>query len=175
MKKVVSFGLLGALGCLAGWAVGEPLLRVLTPWARAAGAAPAFIMDPEAPSPPAAPLNRGGEVSAPEAPPAPAPFYVPTAAAPPPPSADFAGRLERAGAGKGQVQIALSWANTNDLDLHVIEPTGTRSGRTENARPPEASSMSTAISPARVSSSRRNRSSISTTARARRRATTGST
>lgn len=123
MKKVVLFGLLGALGCLAGWAAGEPLLRVLIPWAQARGAGAAIVMPPEPPAPAPA-LNRGGEVPAPEPPPPPEPFRAPPA--PPPPSADFAGRLEKAGAGQGQVQIALSWANTNDLDLSVIEPTGNK-------------------------------------------------
>ena len=35
-------------------------------------------------------------------------------------------RLNEAGAKKGVIEIALIWENTNDLDLHVIDPLGDR-------------------------------------------------
>lgn len=40
--------------------------------------------------------------------------------------ADFAERLEREGAKAGDIQISLLWNNFNDLDLHVICPSGER-------------------------------------------------
>jgi hypothetical protein len=43
---------------------------------------------------------------------------------PPPPSGDFALRLEREGAQSGEIEIALIWGNINDLDLHVVDPAG---------------------------------------------------
>jgi len=39
-------------------------------------------------------------------------------------SAEFRGRLQREGAKSGDVQISLIWNNYNDLDLHVICPSG---------------------------------------------------
>lgn len=39
-------------------------------------------------------------------------------------SAEFKSRLQREGAKTGDVQIALKWENYNDLDLHVICPSG---------------------------------------------------
>ena len=39
-------------------------------------------------------------------------------------SAEFRGRLEREGAQSGDVQVSLIWNNYNDLDLHVICPSG---------------------------------------------------
>ena len=36
----------------------------------------------------------------------------------------FSERLEREGAKRGSVQISLLWNNWNDLDLHVITPSG---------------------------------------------------
>jgi hypothetical protein len=39
---------------------------------------------------------------------------------------DFSERLRQAGARSGDVQISLEWHNVNDLDLHVIDPTGER-------------------------------------------------
>lgn len=39
-------------------------------------------------------------------------------------SAEFRHRLEREGAKSGDVQVSLKWHNYNDLDLHVICPSG---------------------------------------------------
>jgi hypothetical protein len=39
---------------------------------------------------------------------------------------DFSERLRQAGARSGDVQISLEWKNANDLDLHVIDPSGER-------------------------------------------------
>jgi hypothetical protein len=92
-KKMVLFGVFGALGCLAGWLVGEPFLAIAMPAGGAGG--------------------RGGSlVSRPE---------PPRNEAPPPPP-EFRERLDSAGAKSGDVQISLKWDNTNDLDLHCIDP-----------------------------------------------------
>lgn len=92
-KKVLLFGLFGAAGCVAGWAVGEAYLSV----ARAATNSAAV----EGPSL----ISKG--------------TTPPTA---PPPSDTFRTRLEAAGAKTGDVQISLVWYNENDLDLHCIDP-----------------------------------------------------
>jgi hypothetical protein len=39
---------------------------------------------------------------------------------------DFSERLRQAGARSGDVQVSLAWANANDLDLHVFDPSGER-------------------------------------------------
>jgi hypothetical protein len=39
---------------------------------------------------------------------------------------DFSERLRQAGARSGDLQISLEWKNVNDLDLHVIDPSGER-------------------------------------------------
>jgi hypothetical protein len=41
-------------------------------------------------------------------------------------STEMRERLEAAGAKQGAIEIGLSWENTNDLDLHVIDPHGDR-------------------------------------------------
>jgi len=41
-------------------------------------------------------------------------------------STEMRDRLEQAGAKAGTIEIALSWEDTNDLDLHVIDPNGDR-------------------------------------------------
>jgi hypothetical protein len=95
-KKVLLFGLFGAAGCLAGWAVGEVYLLAARAAADpGAGAAPTLISRPSAP-----------------------------AADSPPPSNEFKDRLDRERAKSGDVQISLIWFNRNDLDLHCVDPTG---------------------------------------------------
>jgi hypothetical protein len=95
-KKVVLFGLFGAVGCLAGWTVGEVYLLAARAIADpGTGAAPTLISKPAAPT-----------VEAPA------------------PSSEFRERLEREKAKTGDVQISLIWFNRNDLDLHCIDPTG---------------------------------------------------
>ena len=39
---------------------------------------------------------------------------------------DVGDRLDRAGAKTGDVQVSLAWNNVNDLDLHIIAPSGER-------------------------------------------------
>lgn len=95
-KKVLLFGLFGAAGCLAGWLVGEPyLLIVEAATPPGAGRAPSLISKP-----------------------------VPPSTEPPPPPNEFRDRLNAAGAKTGDIQISLIWFNTNDLDLHCIDPSG---------------------------------------------------
>jgi hypothetical protein len=95
-KKVLLFGLFGAVGCLAGWLVGEPYLLIAEAAAPAgSGRAPSLISKP-----------------------------VPPATQPPPPPREFQDRLSAAGAKTGDVQISLIWFDENDLDLHCVDPTG---------------------------------------------------
>jgi hypothetical protein len=96
-KKVLLFGLFGAAGCLAGWLAGEPYLLAAGEAMKALGAdeAPSLISRPAPPS-----------------------------TEPPPPPREFQDRLSAAGAKTGDVQISLIWFNTNDLDLHCVDPTG---------------------------------------------------
>ena len=128
MKKVLLFGALGAVGCLLGWAGGEILLKAALPWANSfavhGAAASSIVTPPEPPQLEKPGVQQQGTVPAPAAPPEPEPFRVEAPAEPPPPGRDFAQRLEREGAKRGDVEIALIWWNVNDLDLHVIEPAG---------------------------------------------------
>lgn len=41
-------------------------------------------------------------------------------------SADLAGRLRQHGAKTGDIQASLLWNNFNDLDIHIVEPSGER-------------------------------------------------
>lgn len=135
VRKVLFFGLLGALGCLAGWLIGEIFLLVGLPTTKEAGGS--LASRPVLP-----PLAKTSELPAPPLPEIPAglslarlptlaalPPELPgkttkTAAAPPPPPPEFAKRLQQAGAKSGDVQISLLWSNVNDLDLYCIEPGG---------------------------------------------------
>jgi hypothetical protein len=95
-KKVLLFGLFGAVGCLAGWLVGEPYLLIAdaaTP--TDASRAPTLISKPAPPS-----------------------------SEPPPAPREFQERLSAAGAKTGDVQISLIWFDENDLDLHCFDPYG---------------------------------------------------
>ena len=95
-KKVLLFGAFGAIGCLAGWLVGELHLQIVkAAIPESAGQAPSLISKPVAP----------------------------TTDAPPPPS-EFRDRLNAAGAKSGDVQISLIWFDENDLDLHCFDPSG---------------------------------------------------
>ena len=132
-RKILLFGLLGALGCLAGWFVGEMFLWASLPASKEAGGSlaskpvlPSLAnqTDQSAPPPPAL---VGADLSFKRAKPAPPPPAFPTGSTgsmPAPPPAEFAQRLEKAGAKSGDVQITLIWSNFNDLDLHCIEPSG---------------------------------------------------
>ena len=148
IRKAVLFGVLGAIGCLAGWLIGEGFLWVSMPSSKDAGTTslaskpelPALAKKVEVsappppalvgadlsftrsrPTPPPPSLPAGSTKSAPAAPAPPAlAAATPGKAAPPPP--EFAQRLEQAGAKSGDAQITLIWFNGNDLDLHCIEP-----------------------------------------------------
>jgi len=144
------FGLLGAIGCLLGWIVGEGFLLAFLPGDQDSGgslaskpAAPALTSmastpatptalpallkgSAESQTPPAAPprLPAGNPTTA-QAPAAPPKLIAgkSSSTAPPPPP-EFAKRLALAGAKTGDVQISLIWFNVNDLDLHCIDPRG---------------------------------------------------
>ena len=92
LPKPILFGVLGALGCLVGWALGEPLLGVIKP-------APKSNDD----------AGMSGEVS---------PVLVF--------NNELEQRLKREEAQSGDVRISLMWDNSNDLDLHCIDPNGER-------------------------------------------------
>ncbi|HEV3386555.1 MAG TPA: hypothetical protein VG097_17190, partial [Gemmata sp.] len=96
-KKLLLFGLFGAAGCLAGWVIGEGYLAIAEAVAKSTGAeqGPSLISNPTS-----------------------------TSSEPPPPPKDFQERLDKAGAKTGDVQISLIWFNTNDLDLHCVDPSG---------------------------------------------------
>jgi hypothetical protein len=94
-KKLVIFGMLGAAGCLIGSAVGEVYLQAAQAVAASTG------------------VDQGPSLISSQA--------TDTAEPPPPPN-EFKERLEKAGAHTGDIQISLIWFNTNDLDLHCIDP-----------------------------------------------------
>jgi hypothetical protein len=82
-KKIILFGVIGAVGCLIGGLLGELFLARAQPQQRDGGSAGGLIFN-----------------------------------------ADLNSRLQREHAQSGDVQISLMWNNQNDLDLHVIDPTG---------------------------------------------------
>src|SRR5580698_9852540 len=96
-KKLLLFGLLGATGCLAGSLIGEIYLYIAQSAAQSAGASqgPTLISNSTSASTEA-----------------------------PPPSKDFQERLDKWHAKSGDVQMSLIWFNTNDLDLHCVDPKG---------------------------------------------------
>jgi len=91
MKKIFSFGILGAIGCLLGAIVGE-LVQL------ASGS--------EKPAANQEQLAAAASIVARTPPPPP----LPAATAPPPP-ADFKKDLDEAGAQTGDIQISLQWHN----------------------------------------------------------------
>ena len=133
-RKVIWFGLLGALGCAAGALLGEPLLKIAMP--TGAGAEVSLASKPKLPSldadtavavPPPPPIGADAFASGNQPPTPAAPELVArsgNSAAPPPPPVEFAQRLNAAGAKSGDVQISLIWFNVNDLDLHCVDPNG---------------------------------------------------
>lgn len=125
MKKVFLFGLLGALGCVLGWSAGEVVLKFGLPWAGTSfeASVPSIVTPPE---PPKLGNQSTDQVALPPPiePPVPPPFRAEPPPSPPPPSSDVAERLQREGAHQGDVEIALSWNNGNDIDLHVVDPSG---------------------------------------------------
>jgi hypothetical protein len=113
-KKVVVFGVLGALGCLAGWLVGEGFLAAALPSKDDAGGnAPSLASRPDA-----------SKLDAAKAPPRPEQPKLQARQPPPPLPADFNERLKAAGGKSGQLQFTLIWGNRNDLDLHCFDPNG---------------------------------------------------
>ena len=103
LPKPVLFMVIGALGALLGWAVGEGLASL---------------------SPPPEPVSLVEEVS-------PGVYRRNTTGGSGPPSLLFdsavQGRLVAAGASmSGDIMAALSWETRDDLDLHCIDPSGTR-------------------------------------------------
>ena len=134
VRKVLLFGLLGAAGCLMGWAIGEPFLRFAMPATESASAA-SLVSKPALPAvdetaapkprvpPPPAELAAVRTALPPAPPTAPKIAAAAVAEAPPPPP-EFQQRLDKAGAKSGDVQVSLLWNNFNDLDLHCIDPRG---------------------------------------------------
>ena len=107
--------------------LGAVFLKFAIPCANAVEgvSAPSILTPPEPPQLSAAGKPRISEqlaVPTPAPPPTPEPFRLAKAQEPPPTSAEFAQRLVREGAHKGEVEVALIWWNTSDLDLHVVDP-----------------------------------------------------
>ena len=55
-------------------------------------------------------------------------------------SEDMRQRLDEAGGEEGEIELALSWDNINDIDLHCIDPTGHRISH-HNPDPPTGGKM----------------------------------
>jgi hypothetical protein len=92
IPKPVLFGIFGAIGCLVGWAVGEPLLKMLSSAQDKTKGASGGV-------------SQGS------------------------PNLIFSNPVmeqvtRERGAHKGEIEIGLLWKNTNDLDLHCIDPLG---------------------------------------------------
>jgi len=124
MKKILLFGILGALGCLAGGAAGEPVLKSLLDWAKQFDPKVNPINRPQAPLDPPPPPRTAGVAVNPLPPPTPRPALAPPTRTPPVIDPEIERRLQIHKAGTGPVQVALKWDNYNDLDLHVVEPLG---------------------------------------------------
>jgi hypothetical protein len=132
-RKVMTFGLIGAAGCLLGWAVGEGFLWAVSSSQGSPDTAPSLAARPplpdlptpprSVPTPPLPPAPDKPELAPAPAPKLPPPVKLDIAPTPPPPP-ELAERLKAAGAKTGDVQISLGWKNYNDLDLHCIDPNG---------------------------------------------------
>lgn len=108
MRKILAFGLLGAMGCLLAGGLGVGLLKATEPEKKAAG----LLSGMEAGNPTATtPLPPADATAVPE-----------SSSVPIPPEMEE--RLTKAGAGKGEIEIGLIWHNRNDLDLHCVDPRG---------------------------------------------------
>jgi hypothetical protein len=125
-SKVLIFGLLGALGCLAGAAGGEWVYRfadTLEPKANTDGPAdPGGLSILEPPKLPevARPLK-----DAPPPPPgelAPAPPGSGTLPPRPPAPKELSDIITREKAKQGVIEVSLYWFDYTDLDLHVVGP-----------------------------------------------------
>jgi hypothetical protein len=132
LRKVLLFGFLGGVGCQAGWLVGEMFLWAALPASKESVGSlaskpvlPPLASKAEVPAPPA-PALVGADRTFTRAQPAPPPPELRgnPSSKPAPPPAEFAQRLQKAGAKSGDVQATLIWSNINDLDLHCIEPSG---------------------------------------------------
>lgn len=115
MNKTLFFGIVGSLGCLGGWLLGEGywlgIDRVL-PEGRAGGS----LADPAH-----APALEAIDVVAAE--PAPPLEVAPPRANPPRPiPPEIQKRLTKAGAEAGEIEISLSWNGYHDLDVYCAEP-----------------------------------------------------
>jgi hypothetical protein len=114
--KVLTFGLLGALGCLAGSIAGEPLYFRST-----ASTSDTVVITraPKEPPPLLTPTKK----------PAPPPVLPPALSAPKrkepsPPPPELKERLDRYRAKEGYIEISLIWDDFTDLDLHCTDPFG---------------------------------------------------
>lgn len=109
LPKPLLFAILGAIGCLVGWAAGEGLLALAGNRRETSEAKSPSLLSPlkgppvVTPPPTAEPGRR---------------------APPPPPPPELARGLEREHAHAGSVEISLIWHDYNDLDLHCIDPDG---------------------------------------------------
>lgn len=130
------FAALGAVGCFAGWLLGEGVLFLLQP-DKTNSTEAASLISRAAPPPDLEQGEVGLSVAPPALPPAPAvpkplavqppeiPEFTISNSTPPPPPPEFQKRLEREkGQQSGDVRISLLWNNFNDLDLHCIDPRG---------------------------------------------------
>jgi hypothetical protein len=108
-RKILTFALFGAAGCLLAALAGEGLLAFTPQTGESLMAEPT--------TPPLPPTV--------EAPPDPArPEKIPVPTSRLPPSPEIEKRMTEAKARKGDVVIGLIWNNRNDLDLHCIPPIG---------------------------------------------------
>src|SRR6201984_866960 len=94
VPKPILFAILGFAGCVVGWAVGEPILKLLRP---------------EMPGVRQSTTERQNSGYAPNI-----LFRNP----------EYQRRMVEEKAEPGDVEVALVWDNINDLDLHCVDPNG---------------------------------------------------